>query len=399
MLDTPVRTRVVVFFFAVLLPTAVFPCTCVGPYQAKTMREVAEWYTTQAGVSLIFEGKVVKQELHGGSAGAPSTAMSMTGNGQFRTVSFAVGRVFRGKAQDHVAILTGLGGGDCGYYFQTGQTYLVYASMAPAGTWFASICSGTNAIEDAGTAMRFLAGEKPTAEDLLSPQEYSKQYSEKVLPTRTGSVCGRILKPDGTPLKGAGVELWELREDDLPSRSAEDPNTSTDDGHFCIEHADPGHYLLTAESSDFDHDARYIAFYPSVSSREQAIELDIKPGVRLPDIRLSTFHEPLYSIRIHVATPDGTQLSYKNGCGVVVDSVYRDPLSYHISHTLQADGSYTFGYIPAGKYVITTYFQPNFEGGGYKPFPEASKWKQARQQVIVGGDTEVVIPMELAKPN
>jgi hypothetical protein len=353
----------------------------------------------QGDVGLIFEGKVIKQELHRGSVGAPSTAMSMTDASQFRMVSFAVTRVFRGNEQNHVSVFTGLGGGDCGYDFQTGQTYLVYASRGQAGSWFTSICSGTNAIEDAGTAIRFVAGEKPTAEDLLSPEEYRKQYIEKVLPKRTGSVCGQVLKPDGTPLKGAIVKLWELREDDLPSRSAEDPNTSTDDGRFCIEHADPGGYLLTAESSDFDHDARYMVFYPGVSSREQAIQLDINPGVRLPDVRLTTFHEPLYTIRIRVATPDGTRLSYKNGCGILVDSEYRDPLSYHISNMLKED-SYTFVYnVPAGKYVITTYFQPNFEGGEAKPFPEASKWKQARQEVIVRGNTEAVIQMEPAKPN
>jgi hypothetical protein len=383
----------------ILLGTNVFPCTCAGPFRAKTMREAAEWYTKQANVGLIFEGKVIKQELHSGSVGAPSTAMSMTGTSQFRTVSFAVTRVLRGSEQDHVSVLTGLGSGDCGYDFQTGQTYLVYASTSPAGSWFTSICSGTNAIEDAGTALRFLAGEKPTAEDLLPPQEYAKQYIDKILPKRTGSVCGQVLKPDGTPLKGADVELWELRDDDLPSRSAEDPNTSTDDGRFCIEHADPGRYLLTAESSDYDHDARYMALYPGVNSRGQAIQIDISPGLSLPDVKFTTFNEPLYTIRIRLVTPDGTRLSYKNGCGVLVDSEYRDPLSYHVSHTLEDDGSYTFGYIPAGKYVITTYFQPNFEGGEVKPFPDVAKWKQARQEVIVRGDKEIVIQMEPVKTN
>jgi len=232
----------------------------------------------------------------------------------------------------------------------------------------------------------------------MSPQEYTKQYTEKILPKRTGSVCGQVLKPDGTPLAGAGVELWELRNDDLPSRSAEDPNTSTDDGRFCIEHIEPGHYLLTAENSDFDHDARYMAFYPGAGFREHAIQLDVNPGTRLRDVKFTTFYEHLYTIRIRVVALDGTRLSYRNGCGVQVDSVYRDPLSYHINHTLEEDGSYTFGYIPAGKYVISTYFQPNFEGGEVRPFPEASKWKQTRKEVVVGGNTEVVIQMEPAKP-
>src|SRR5581483_8506117 len=332
--------------------------------------------------------EVISQELRSGSLGPPQTAMSMTPGGRFRVVSFAVTRVFRGRKEEHVSVVTGLGAGDCGYDFQTDHAYLVYASKGPSGFWFTSICTGTEAIEDAGTAVRFLSGEKPTADDLLSPQAYAKQYKEKILPTRTGSVCGYALKPDGTPLKGADVELWELRDDGLPSRSATDPNTTRDDGHFCIQFADPAHYLLTVEDSDFDHDARYMAFYPGVKSRDEAVPLEIKPGVHLPDVKVTTFREPLYMITIRVVTPDGSPVSYKNGCGVEVHSIYRDPLSYHINHALE-DGSYTFGYIPQGKYVITTYFQPDFADGEMKPFPEASKWKVGRQELIVQGDTEV----------
>lgn len=387
------------FLFLTMACTEASPCTCIRPSQAKTMREDAAWYINQPDVALIFEGKVIKQELHSGSIGAPATAMSMTGSGRFRVVDFAVTRAFRGDLHDHISVLTGLGNGDCGYNFQTGRTYLVYASMNAGGVWFTSLCSGTNAIEDARTALRILTGEKPTAEDLVPPQEYWRQYSEKVVPKRTGSVCGLVLKPDGRPLKGADVELWELRDDDLPSRSTPDPNTSTDLGHFCIEHAEPGRYLLTAEGTDFDHDARYMAFYPGVNSRVEAVELNIEPGVRLPDVKVTTFHERLYKIQIRVVTSDGTRLSYKNGCGVLVDSVYSDPLSYHISSTLEEDGSVTFGYIPAGRYVISTYFQPSFDGGEEKPFPEASRWKPARQEVVVRGDIEAVIHIELAKPN
>jgi len=54
-------------------------------------------------------------------------------------------------------------------------------------------------------------------------------------------------------------------------------------------------YLLTAENSDFDHDARYMAFYPGASSREHAIQLDVNPGIRLRDVKFATFYEPLYT--------------------------------------------------------------------------------------------------------
>ena len=380
--------------FVIVAFTDALSCTCTGAYQAHTMREVAEWYANRPDTELIFEGTVVSQTIHRGSVGAPATAMSMTRSEKYRNVEFTTNRVFRGAVGKNITVLTGFGGGDCGYDFRTGRSYLVYASSGRQGDWFTSICSGTAALEDAGAAMRFLAGEKPTSEDLLSPSEFEKHYSKDILPKRTGTVCGWVLKPDGTPLKGADVELWEPREDEFPSLSFADENTSTADGHFCIKNAEPGGYLLTVESIDYNHDARYLSFFPGVLSRVEAVPLYIEAGVRLPDVRVSTFREPLYTIRIRVVAADGSQLSYKNGCGVAVDSTYRDPLSYHLSHTLKEDGTYTFGFIPSGKYVVQTFFQPNFDDGEPKPFPEGSKYQPALQEVTVRGDTDVVIRMQ-----
>jgi len=390
------RLRTLVLAFVLLIANKAFSCTCGGPFEAKTMRDVSQWYAERSGATLVFEGKVTKQEIKNGSIGGPSNAMSMTMSGRYRQVEFSVDRTYRGEHKDHISVITGLGTGDCGYDFRTDRAYLVYATSAANGELFTSICSGTSAVEDAGSALRFLKGEKPTAEDLLSPTEYWKQYSENVLPKRTGSICGRVLTPDGTPIKGARVEMWEPREGDFPSRTASDPNTSSDSGHFCIEHAEPGPYLLTVQREDFDNWTRYMAFYPGVYTHEEAVPLQIQAGSQLPDVSITTFREKLYRIRIHVVTPDGTSLSYKNGSGVLVDSVHRDPLSYHISHTLELDGSYTFGYIPAGKYVVATYFQPDFSSPQPKQFPEASKWKAEQKEVIVSGNTDVVITMEPA---
>lgn len=388
-----------VFLLIILSCNSAFPCTCGGPYQAKSMREVAEWYSSRPDVALVFEGKVVQQEVRNGSTGGPPSAMSMTTSGKHRVVEFEVTRVFRGIHQAHLSIVTGLGTGDCGYVFWPGESYLVYAGAGPGGVWFTSICSGTNSVEDSGTALRFLNGEKPTADDLLSPRDYETQYYKNVLPKRTGSVCGNVLGPNGSPLKGASVELWELRNDDLPPRGGSDPNLSSDSGHFCVENVAPGKYFLTAASSDFDHWSRYIGFYPGVESRANAIQLSIQAGVRLPDVKFTTSRQSVYRIRIRVVAPDKTQLSYKNGCGVAVDSEDRNPLSYHIDHTLEEDGTYTFGYIPPGKYQVTTYFQPDFEGGELKPFPEAAKWRPASQEVVVRGDTEVLVQLKPANPN
>jgi hypothetical protein len=42
-------------------------------------------------------------------------------------VRFRVESVWKGKAFQEVTIFTGQGGGDCGYRFEVGESYLVYA--------------------------------------------------------------------------------------------------------------------------------------------------------------------------------------------------------------------------------------------------------------------------------
>src|SRR5580692_5708332 len=119
------------FLLVILSCGSASPCTCGGPYQAKSMREVAEWYATRPDVNLVFEGKVTNQEVRGGNLGGPTTAMSMTTSGKHRVVEFEVTRVFRGTHQALLSIVTGLGTGDCGYVFWPGESYLVYASAGP----------------------------------------------------------------------------------------------------------------------------------------------------------------------------------------------------------------------------------------------------------------------------
>jgi hypothetical protein len=214
----------------------------------------------------------------------------------------------------------------------------VYATSGD-GVWFTSRCSGTSAIEDSGYAVRFLAGDKPTAEDLLSPEEYQKQYYYNVLTKRTGSVCGQVLRPDGSLLERASVDLWQLRKDDLPPRRWSDQNLSSATGHFCIKNAHPGKYFLTAERNDFEGGSKFMAFYPGVNSQADAAQLSIEAGIPFPDVKLTTIRETVYRIRIRVLASDKVRLSYKNGCAVAVDSVERNPLSYHINHTLEEDGN------------------------------------------------------------
>jgi hypothetical protein len=61
-----------------------------------------------------------------------------------------------------------------------------------------------------------------------------------------------------------------------------------------------------------------------------------------------------------VVTSDGSPLPWKN-LGVSIDRNDLVPLSYHENHGVNEDGSYTFGLIPAGQYIVRDFFEPSHD--------------------------------------
>src|SRR5690349_13460393 len=113
------------FFFSmvvVLFPARSRACTCMGMHTVSTQREWVAFYSEGKQASkIIFEGLVEKQELGTGNLAMPATAGSMTTRGGHRLVTVKVLRVYRGKVSGTVVVITGLGGGDCGFDFETGK--------------------------------------------------------------------------------------------------------------------------------------------------------------------------------------------------------------------------------------------------------------------------------------
>jgi hypothetical protein len=98
---------------------------------------------------MIFVGKVI----------ALKQQFSSQQGQQFLTklVSFEASETFRGTPTHHVNVVTGMGGGDCGFPFKSGGEYLVYtyangASAVPS----TGICTRTAAVSDAGEDLAFL---------------------------------------------------------------------------------------------------------------------------------------------------------------------------------------------------------------------------------------------------
>ena len=71
------------------------------------------------------------------------------------------------REEREIVIETGMGGGDCGYGFQRGADYIVYASKKADGAYSTGICSPTRLLENATADLEYfrqLARAAPTAE-------------------------------------------------------------------------------------------------------------------------------------------------------------------------------------------------------------------------------------------
>jgi len=345
------------------------------------MREAAALWTQGAGASsVIVEGRIEKQEVVTGPMGPLSNALSMTPAGVHRIVTLFVLRAYRGRIAQRTAILTGMGGGDCGFDFETGEEYLVDARVMKDGTLFTSICTGTAPLAEAGAAVRLLRDEPPAADDLLDPPSYYAKYGLR----RTAKVCGRVTKPDGSPLAGAMVEMSQLREDHLPPKIASDENLSKADGSFCVEYISPGKYLLTAEATNLHAGTRWMGYYPGAVRHSDTSPIDVKAGDSLTGVQIRVQEQPVYTVRLQIVTSDGSPVPWKS-LGVAIESPDQDLLAYRESHGVNEDGSYTFGLIPPGHYTVSTYI----ERGHLIP----DKWLMAKQEVDISGPGQVNVKL------
>lgn len=182
-----------------LLTCLLFPakplqaCSCAGAYGASNMREVAKHYSDGPNASMIvFEGSVERQELQDGNPSTPLNEMSMILRGQHRAVWMRVLRTYRGQAEGVVKVLTSFDEASCGFDFETGREYLVYADRIESEALFTHLCTGTKSLERSGPALRYLRGESPTPDDLLD----LRTYYEKFATEWTGRACGKVTHTD-----------------------------------------------------------------------------------------------------------------------------------------------------------------------------------------------------------
>jgi len=196
-------------------------CTCdiVGP-------PCEEYWQSQA----VFAGKVIKK----------STFYVEEGEGDSRhkyqqvLVRFSIEQVFKGVAGDEVEIVTGLGGGDCGYHFKDGERYVVYAirSGRDKSRLYSGICNRIKLVDEA-------------EEDFA----YFRAISEA---GTVGLVYGRVKKltsPLSFESKYQETYLDNIKVT-IEGNGRKFETTTNKDGYYQVSGLAPGQYNINAGISD-----------------------------------------------------------------------------------------------------------------------------------------------------
>lgn len=308
------------------------------PPEVKTFRALADWESKDAQV--IFEGNVERITLEGWPI-KPVAGQTIAAEPHL-VVSFTDTRTYRGQPSDQFRVETGLGNGDCGFAFQTGKKYLVYASTGKSGRLHTGICSGTSRIEEAGAELRLLRGEPAIAEDL---------DAWRTTPTTSqgASVCARISAPDRARPEVAVI--FSRIEPGVPPLGFEEGEMSAD-GSFCAKHLLAGEYLVTAVEGEPSHRRfRYFSYFPGTTIRSQAKAVRVADDGRISQLTFSILRQPLYTLRGQVAGDHGRDVQ------VALLDPGSETQGFMANTNVESNGSFRFDQVPPGRYSLFAFVE------------------------------------------
>jgi hypothetical protein len=177
----------------------------------------------------VFTGAVTSQQIFEVKDGGHKF--------QQRLVHFTIDQSFKGVSEREVKIVTGMGGGDCGCYFKTGERYIVYAARyhLDKKQWYAGICNRILPLARA-------------AEDLTYLKALPKAGSG-------GSILGRVIRlsmPLDDDSKYVTTYLENIRITIEGPKCRFEANTDSE-GRYRITGLSPGRYKVRADLPEHLH--------------------------------------------------------------------------------------------------------------------------------------------------
>jgi len=282
-----------VIFWTMLFTIPAAGCQCGASRHPPegTIRDVRSFYISNLDdEDVVIEG-VVERQVRQSDSSVPSEEWR-----NYRLVTIRATAVYRGPKKEKFEVRTGLWGGDCGFDFETGESYLIYARKGlKSDTLFTSRCSDTKTVEAAAPDLRILRGEPPAPEDFLDPKSYWRQFRA----THTSSVCGRVIQNDGTPASDVSIQLLRERHDGFPPKGYPTQDWYTNskpDGSYCLEYVPRGRYFMSAWQDDERTDTRFTA---TLSRFWRPLPIRVESGKEVNGLTLVLHRDLVYSARKH----------------------------------------------------------------------------------------------------
>jgi hypothetical protein len=247
-----------------------------------------------------------------------------------KLVTFSIDRGFINSPSGSAEVMTGAGGGDCGYRFTPGGTYLVYARKGESSRLSTSICSRTRPIEQAEEDIRYLT---TVATNPERSRVYGRVNEYRRDPAEEQAV-------DYGPVEGLTVTV---RGDTFVRDAVTDAN-----GKFEIAPLPVGKATLTSvapfgyEPSIFEHE---IEIRDPRACRE--INLSIQPVARASGVVIDASGRPAAAIYIDAVAAELAGFA---------------PPPHQIPVKTNDHGIFEFEHLPPGVYVFGTNLTNRPEG-------------------------------------
>lgn len=303
-----------VLFIVGLCGVDVRACSCAG--ESAPCQEY--WEVTAVFIGTVIEGKLV-------------TVKEGDFEHQMNAVRLSIDEAFRGVEGAEVEVMTGLGGGDCGFGFRRSQQFLVYAYRSEGDQKLhTNICTRTRAISEADPDLVYIRG--------LSKSKAGGTISGEVVRARRNETGGS----NGEPLAGVKVTI------DGPQKAEAVTDAK---GEFKIEGIQAGEYTVV----------------PAAPKGLATRGPDTK--IKVADRGCAAVHFWLESnarIGGRVINPQG--LPVKNAA-LTLNDVDKPRFQGHTDYAYgDENGGYSFKLIPPGRYVILLRYDGMLTSQ-HRPFP------------------------------
>jgi hypothetical protein len=321
-------------FVLTLISTPVFGCTCVRlpPGNISTQELVQNAANSS---DAVFEGRVERVELKWALMEAKvgdAIPASVDEAPLELQVSFDAVRSYKGAPRKSILVTTGIGGGDCGFDFEAGKQYLVYAFADKSGQLSTGICSRTALLDESKADLSYLRGEPITSESVAKNARMA-----------TGKLCGRAVR-DGLNFSESQIFILRIEnKSPIPSDEAELAN----DGSFCVTGIAPGKYHLLFVNPSEGAPTTFL-YFPGVAKPSDATAIEIKGNVANPDVLFNIPLQATFSVSgtAHVSNKSALPAECKIGL------LSADPQSFQLAYSqdVAPNGSFDFPQVLPGKY-------------------------------------------------